>query len=231
MDAQWYGSIAGIVAGTLIIVEVLKRAIGNVAVLKGVPTWIYAVVVAVALTYASRAAGYLADQGSTLDVLMSALMLAASASGFWTWLRQPNDPIKDSEPARNADIFRGIPIVLLAVALAGAVSCGANLAPVLTASESMQHAGLKAAQDRVEAVCGLPATTDTCRVVYTRLADTWDAQIAYAESLLAEKPILRGGLIEAVGRLVTSLATFPADVRDAIEADLRRVVNDVLQGG
>ena len=229
MDAQWYGSIAGIVAGTLIIVEVLKRAIGNIAVLKGVPTWIYSVIVAVSLTYASRAAGYLSDQGSTLDVLMSALMLAASASGFWTWLRQPTDPIQDSDALTQRQARRMLPVVLLAVALSGTLACGGNLAPSLIAGGETTQTALASAQQQVETYCGTRDVSETCKVIYGRFGDAWDAQIAYWRSLSAEQP-RHGGLIEAVGRLVTELGSLPTDLRASVEADLRRVTDAAFRG-
>lgn len=102
MDFAWYTSIAGIIAATLIIVEILKRALGNVSVAMQVPTWVYAVTVAALLTYASKASGLLTDEGNVFALLMQAVMLAASASGFWSWLRQPGDQIGNSEPAQRA---------------------------------------------------------------------------------------------------------------------------------
>jgi hypothetical protein len=102
MDFMWYGSIAGIIGATLIGVEILKRALGNVSVVMAVPTWVYAVALASALTYASKSAGLLQDDGNLFELLMQAVMLAASASGFWSWLRQPGDQIGNSEPAQRA---------------------------------------------------------------------------------------------------------------------------------
>lgn len=223
MDTQWYGSIAGIVGGTLIIVEVLKRAIGNVSVLKSVPTWVYAVAVAVGLTYTSRALGYLAEQGSTLDVLMSAVMLAASASGFWTWLRQPADQIKNSEPAQNARGY--IPVVLLAVALSAAVSCGGNVAPQLVAAEDAVHDALAAAQDGIERACAPNVTPVACRQVNTALVPALRAGAAFNRGVRDQQLKAVGDVVTAIGTLISAVQSMsPGDFRDAIVADLRRAI-------
>jgi len=103
MDVTWYYStMAGIIATTLLGVEVLKRALGNVSVVMAVPTWIYSVILATGLTAVSKFYGLLQDEGNMLTLVLQAVMLAASASGFWTWLRQPNDQIGNSAPAQAA---------------------------------------------------------------------------------------------------------------------------------
>lgn len=226
MEAQWYTSVAGIIAGTLIIVEVLKRALGNVALVKAVPTWVYAVVVAVGLTYASRAAGLLTDQGSTLDVLMTAVMLAGSASGFWTWLRNPSDQIKNSGPAQDQRFTRGLPIVLLAVSLLGLVGCGRNPAPQLVALEDSIHDALASAQDGIEKACASQVTPAACQQVNAALVPALQAGAGFNRGVRDQQLSAVGTLVEAIGRLtakVQALAT--GALRDAIVADLRRAID------
>jgi hypothetical protein len=102
MEFAWFTSVHGIAGATLIAVEILKRALGNVSIAMRVPTWVYAVLVAAALTHASYALGWLTDQGTVIELVMRAVMSAAEASGFWTWYRQPGAQIGDSAPAQAA---------------------------------------------------------------------------------------------------------------------------------
>lgn len=229
MEAQWYTSVAGIIAGTLILVEVLKRALGNVALVKAVPTWVYAVVVAVGLTYASRAAGLLTDQGSTLDVLMTAVMLAASASGFWTWLRNPADKIEDSAPAHNQRYTRGLPIVLLAVTLAA--GCGKNLAPELVAADDAVHDALAAAQDGIDEICRPQLLVETCREVNGVLVVALQAGRDFNRAIASERLATLGPLVESAGRVLTAVQKFPAsDIRAKVIADLQRFIESAFKG-
>lgn len=232
MDTQWYGSIAGIIGGTLIIVEVLKRALGNVAIVKAVPTWVYSVVVAVILTYASRAAGLLTDQGSTLDILMTAIMLAGSASGFWTWLRSPGDQIKDSAPATNQRFDRTLPVILLAVALSGAVGCGKNLAPELVAAEDAVHDALADAQDGIDRACAPKLTPAVCQQVNAALVPALKAGAQFNRVIASQQLQAVGSLVESVGALIKQVQQLtPGALRDAIVADLRRAINAAFNIG
>jgi hypothetical protein len=99
VDLQQFGSVGGIVAATMIAVEILKRAIGNRPWFRVVPTWVYAVVVATVLTVGSVQFGLMLDAGVWYVLVAKAIGLAATASGFWTWLREPNDQIRDSDAA------------------------------------------------------------------------------------------------------------------------------------
>lgn len=231
METQWYASVAGIVGGTLIIVEVLKRAIGNVSVLKSVPTWVYSVAVAVGLTYTSRALGLLAEQGSTLDVLMSALMLAASASGFWTWLRQPADQIKNSEPAERARGY--FPAVLLAVALAGAASACAsrNIGPELVAAQDGIHDAMKSAFEGVERICAPGLLPDTCRAANGAMASALRAGRSFSVAVHSERLEGLGTFVAEVGRAIGDIQKLPAgDLRERVLADLRLAINEAFKG-
>jgi hypothetical protein len=129
MDFQWYGSLAGIIGATMLIVQILKRFAGNWSGFENVPTWVYSVVVAVLLASASKYFGLLTEAGTWLEVITQAVMLAGSASGFWTWLDNPTKPIGDSGPAVSARVNSAVPIILIALIVGGSTGCalfGAN---------------------------------------------------------------------------------------------------------
>lgn len=94
------GSQAAIVSTVVALVALTKRAAGNVAILCTIPPWVYAVCYAVAITVGSHHFGYLA--GNLPDLLVSAVFLAASASGFRDWLTRGNlvKGIEDTTAAR-----------------------------------------------------------------------------------------------------------------------------------
>ena len=103
------GSQAAIVSTVVALVAITKRLAGNVAVLCIVPAWVYAVAYAIALTVASHRLGYLT--GNLPDLLVSAVFLAASASGFRDWMTQGNltrgiEATTVAREARNDRTFR-----------------------------------------------------------------------------------------------------------------------------
>ena len=103
------GSQAAIVSTVVALVAITKRIAGNVAILCAVPPWVYAVAYAIALTVASHRLGYLA--GNLPDLLVSAVFLAASASGFRDWMTQGNltrgiEATTVAREARNDRAFR-----------------------------------------------------------------------------------------------------------------------------
>ena len=89
MEFAWYTSVAGIVAATILIVQVIKRFAGNVSYIGAIPTWVIAAVVAGSLSAAANAWWHTLP-GPVWEVVMQAVMLAAMASGFKEWL----DPAK-----------------------------------------------------------------------------------------------------------------------------------------
>ena len=100
MDFNWYSSIAGIVAFTIILVEVIKHSLGNVAWLSRIPTWAYAVVVSAGLTAITHIwLGTL--QGTDLDLFSQAIGSAAIASGIKEWMSNINKPLAASTAART----------------------------------------------------------------------------------------------------------------------------------
>ena len=100
MDFNWYSSIAGIVALTIILVEVVKRSLGNVAWLSQVPTWLYAVLISAGLTAVTHIwLGTL--QGTDIDLFSQAIGSAAIASGIKEWISNVNKPLSASAAART----------------------------------------------------------------------------------------------------------------------------------
>ena len=118
MDFQWYTTIAGIMTATAVGVQVAKRWLGNTDPFARIPTWLYSVAIAAALTAVSKASGLLTDQGTWLEVMMKSVMLAASTSGFVSWLQHATTPIEESQPAKEAAAKMGrAAIILLAVGI------------------------------------------------------------------------------------------------------------------
>ena len=100
MDFNWYSSIAGIVAFTIILVEIAKHSLGSVPWLSRIPTWAYAVVVSAALTFITHVwLGRL--QGDDLDLFSQAIGSAALASGIKEWLSNITKPLSASSAART----------------------------------------------------------------------------------------------------------------------------------
>jgi len=100
MDFQWYGSVTGIVAATILLVEIMKRFLGNTAYLKVVPTWVYAVLISCGLTACAHI-WWQVLPGDDLDLFTRAVMLAAVASGFREWFGNVNKPLSASSAART----------------------------------------------------------------------------------------------------------------------------------
>lgn len=145
-DLNWYTSIAGVVAVTMLLVSVLKRAFGNRPYINTVPTWLYAVVISGGLTVlTSHVWGTL--QGDLWQNLMQAIGMAAMASGFYEWLNAPTKPLAESAikagvtvEQKNApnrinaaeltvDLKKVGPLLLL---LALALGCASNPPPTLS---------------------------------------------------------------------------------------------------
>jgi hypothetical protein len=100
---NWYTSIAGIVAATMLGVSVLKRAFGNVAYLNTVPTWVYAVVISGVLTFLTNRI-WATLPGELMPLLMQAVISAGTASGFYEWLKAPATPLAESAIKAGVDV-------------------------------------------------------------------------------------------------------------------------------
>lgn len=82
-------STTGIVVATMFIVEILKRLLKGMTWFEKIPVFVYAVVIAVILTIVAVQLNAL--QGELYQLLWSSIIGAASASGFYTWLRNPEN--------------------------------------------------------------------------------------------------------------------------------------------
>lgn len=96
------GSQAAIVSTVVGLVAITKRLAGNAMFLRIYPPWLYAVLYALGLTWASHHFGYLV--GNLPDLLVQSVFLAASASGFRDWMTRGNltKGLEDTTPARLA---------------------------------------------------------------------------------------------------------------------------------
>ena len=92
---NWYTSVAGIVAATILLVGVLKRAFGNVAYVNTVPTWMYAVGISASMTALANYIWHTLP-GNFWQNLMQAVMMAGSASGFYEWYNAPTKALASS---------------------------------------------------------------------------------------------------------------------------------------
>ncbi len=82
----WYTSVAGIVAASILIINVLKRLLVNVDVLNKIPTWLLVVVVAGLLTYFANMKWHTLPGDSWVELIMQSIFTAAASSGFWEWM-------------------------------------------------------------------------------------------------------------------------------------------------
>lgn len=95
MDLNWYTSVTGIVAATIFLVSMLKRALGNVPYANTVPTWLYAVAISSVLTALTNYVWHTLP-GNLWQNMMQAVMMAGNASGFYEWLQTPTKPLAES---------------------------------------------------------------------------------------------------------------------------------------
>lgn len=87
---QWYGSVAGIVVATGLAVSILKRALAKVPAFNQVPLWLYAVVISSGLTYLTNQVFHTMP-GDLWQLLMQSVSMAATASGFYSWLTSSDE--------------------------------------------------------------------------------------------------------------------------------------------
>lgn len=86
---NWYASVTGIVALTMVLTSGLKRVIGNVTWLNALPTWIYVVSISEILTLLCVAL-FKTMPGPLGQSMYQALILAATASGAYEWFFNGN---------------------------------------------------------------------------------------------------------------------------------------------
>lgn len=116
MDFKWYASLAGIIGANMIAVEVLKRMLAKVSVLNAIPTWLWSVVTAAALTAGSKYFGLLDEAGTWFEVINQVVITAAISGGFKEWLSNGGKAIGDSQAAIRS---RSLVSILLVCSLLG----------------------------------------------------------------------------------------------------------------
>jgi hypothetical protein len=92
---NWYTSVTGVVAATILAVTILKRALGNVPYANTVPTWLYAVAISAGLTALTNYVWHTLP-GNLWQNMMQAVMMAGTASGFYEWVQSPDKPLAAS---------------------------------------------------------------------------------------------------------------------------------------
>ena len=121
------GTITGVIVLSLAIVELLKRLLAKVPYAQLVPIWCYAVAVANVLALLAKyALGTL--PGDTIEVLWQASLGAATASGFYTWIRQtttgPEAAAESKQaPQRSGGGWTGVLLACLAIGATTANGC------------------------------------------------------------------------------------------------------------
>jgi len=99
--SNWYTSVAGIVAATIFVVSILKRALGNLRGFNAVPTWLYACVISGTATYLCVAV-WKTMPGPLWQLVIQAVFMAAAASGFYEWYNNGNKTLAAS--AKSAGV-------------------------------------------------------------------------------------------------------------------------------
>lgn len=93
---SWYTSVAGIVAVSILVINILKRALVNVPVINQIPTWFMVVIVAEILTFLCDRVFHTLPVQSPLDLFTQAFFYAAAASGLWEWLGELGTTIRQT---------------------------------------------------------------------------------------------------------------------------------------
>lgn len=94
-------SVSGIVTLTIALVHLLKRTLGDTPYLSAAPVWLYAVLVAGALTYLSNVVLKLLP-GELPLLLTQAVLSALLASGALEFARAWNKPLSETQVAQAA---------------------------------------------------------------------------------------------------------------------------------
>lgn len=208
-EFTWYTSVVGIVAATMLLVSIVKRAFGNVAYANTVPTWVYAVGISGLLTFLTNRV-WATLPGDLWQNLMQAVMMAGTASGFYEWLKSPSAPLAASaisagvivEPknapdrinaAALVDLKKIGPLVLILALAGGSVGCASTgVRHIATVSAVAAHSTLAAVQDtEMLLACGKPTApappacvpADVHRENSAKLVTAFDADIAVATTI------------------------------------------------
>ena len=103
MNPDWFGTQAGIIGATAVVVSVLKRLLGNIPYANTIPTWAYAVGVAGVLTYLSVHEWHTLA-GDVWTLVSQTAISAGASSGFYEWVNRPTVSLASSA------IAAGVPV-------------------------------------------------------------------------------------------------------------------------
>lgn len=99
----WYLTTAGIAGATAVGVSMLKRLLGNIQGANAIPTWLYAVMVSLSLTFFAYYVLHTLE-GEPLKLLWNGIVSAAGASGFYEWLNNSTKPLSASARSAGVDV-------------------------------------------------------------------------------------------------------------------------------
>lgn len=96
---QWYTSVGGVGGATIVLVQILKRALGETSYFNKVPVWAYAVTISAMLTVLCvKVFGTL--PGSLGQLVTQTVINAAIATGFYEWAGNYNTTLEESADLR-----------------------------------------------------------------------------------------------------------------------------------
>jgi len=84
------GTVTGVVGATLVVVEAVKRLFATTPFIQKAPVWTIAIAVSAILTVLANQL-FKSLEGDLPALIWQAALAAASASGFYTWLRKPGE--------------------------------------------------------------------------------------------------------------------------------------------
>lgn len=99
------GSVAGIVATTIALVHIIKRQCGDIPYVKQIPVFVYAWIVAAALTWVSHAVLHAIEGELGILMVQSVLSTVLAAGTIELW-RSGTKPIENTRVARLARLRR-----------------------------------------------------------------------------------------------------------------------------
>jgi cell shape-determining protein MreD len=89
-------SITGIVGITMILVELLKKPLKNFKWFQKIPVFIYSIIMAAMIAFLANRVFHTIS-GNIYHIIWRSIISAASASGFYTWLRNPESMATTSQ--------------------------------------------------------------------------------------------------------------------------------------
>ena len=105
-----FSSIASIGTATALAVKVIHRAGTSYPAVRKLPVWVIAAGVAVVLTSIARYVPHSID-GNAGDLVLQAVVNAATGSGFYGWLNDPTQSLHDADGDGISDSRQTSPVL------------------------------------------------------------------------------------------------------------------------